>query len=692
METQKIKPREIPSVRDAFDIVKKSPKKAFAILAPTGGGKTTESANLVVERLRKKQCTVYVANQKNDLYQFRDTLFELLTEAEKKKVQIICREADKEIEDSTLIVLTHKTYFKRKGFSNLHYATMLWLGKHEAWVIIDEVQAYVRDQNITLTRGGRFYNKKFKDHSISRKEIISKCLVSAGRGNCAYCNLCKENYLASDTNGIIEARIYIQGKTGSDYPPRELPKTETKNKVQHNTLIIEEIAQKPKSQRFYRCKLEKEEISPGLTEIFEDLLTWSYKPKKYTFTPITQKTKKPVNWEKIRQEFEIVENTSENEREFAKGKKEIKKQYHFPQAACDVEIYELQDTSSLQYVYQHAEKVICLGATIRQDDGEFLHACCPDMEFLQIEKSNHQIDELSVVIFQKKLDVVNNIAGEQKVKIQPILDQLKDGQKALIFTPKKSDAEELYKSFPRNYPVAKLNGEDITIEQKAEDRDYKIGITWELGPLGLSINRPNDYLAITDGESYLPIIAYGHDSKITPEKVEAGYRRKAEDTLIQCGGRILRGKGRKVILLHNMEKISLDLEVILKAWQGMVATPIKFITIEESQEYLTKVVTEYLTTGSFPQEKETEYVKEQLAQKAQREMSKKERDVFENMTTQQKAEYYHKRKEEKRQKILDRLIAKGRELKSQGKKWKNWGEIYDTLHINRYKELEATIK
>ena len=70
-------------------------------------------------------------------------------------------------------------------------------------------------------------------------------------------------------------------------------------------------------------------------------------------------------------------------------------------------------------------------------------------------------------------------------------------------------------------------------------------------------------------------------------------------------------------------------------------------------------------------------------------MNPNERKTFENMTSQQKTEYYRKREEEKRQNILQRLIAKGEELKLQGK---NWKEISHTLHMSRYKELVEAIK
>lgn len=395
-----------------------------------------------------------------------------------------------------------------------------------------------------------------------------------------------------------------------------------------------------------------------------------------------------MDWEGIKLEFEIAENLSESERELVKAKKDTKAKYCFPQAGCNVELYEFQDKTSLSYVYQHAEKVIFLGATIRPDEKEFLQACCPNIEFKQIAESQHKIDELAVVLFHKKLDLITHTREEQsRVKVQTITDALPEGKKALVFTPKKSQAEDLFREFPRGYPVAKLNGEDITIDEKTEQ--YRVGITWPLGPLGIAISRPKDYLAIIDGEIYLPIIAYGHDTKITPESVETGYRQKAEDTLIQCGGRILRGEGRKAVILHNIAKLSPDLEVIRQAWQGMVRTPIKFVIVEESQEYLTKVVTEYFTTGKFPQQTEEQFIKEQLVKKSKEEMNPKERETIANMTSTEKAEYYHKRQLEKEQKTLERLIYKGRELKTQGK---NWREIHHLLNLNRYKSWVDTIK
>ncbi len=125
----------------------------------------------------------------------------------------------------------------------------------------------------------------------------------------------------------------------------------------------------------------------------------------------------------------------------------------------------------------------------------------------------------------------------------------------------------------------------------------------------------------------------------------------------------------------------------------MVNTPIQFITIEQSQEYLTKAVTEYLTTGKFSQGTEEEYIKGKLVKKVKEEMSHEERGIISTMTTQQKEDYYQQRKEqirqERQQKTLERLIEQGKALKAQGKDWR---EIYYALNLNRYNDLVATIK
>jgi hypothetical protein len=696
---------EMPSIETAIAAIKASKKKANVLLSPTGSGKSTICGAILAERLRAGQYTIFGSNIKEDLNQFAETyLFPLLTEKETARVQIICRGADTKINDSTWLVLTHKTLLTRKGFSMYHYAALLWLGKktskkewRNAWLLIDECQAYLRNQIITADKGGRVIEKRFKDHNITRLEIISKCLATANRGNCSQCWLCEKNFLYADTNGIIDVRTYIEGKTGEDYQPFKFPEFKVCKSARFKTLLIEEIEKTTQPfKRFYTSQRVGEQEAANYEEIFADLLKCAFAPRGYTFSPVNRATGQPVKWEELRTEYEIAENTSDNEKILDKARKDIKKRHAMPAATCAVTAYHFQDMSSLRYAYQHAGKIILLGATMRQDEVALLKACCPDVEFYRVRESKHTLDELLVTIFRPKLAIVKEETKKKKVinktvAIQPIIDSLPKGTRAIIFMPKKEQATELFLSFPKGYPVSLLKGDSTQADYRNEERENRIGITWELGPLGFGANRPKDFWGIIEVEIFLPIIAHGHGADITQEKVDAGHRYKAEDTLIQCGGRELRILpgllNRKVITLHNTEKITPSLDTIRQEWQGMVKTPIKFLVVDESQEYLTKAVTQYYQDGTLPEQTEAEFIKDKLAEKAKREMSETERASLD--TPEAKAEYERKRDEMKLEKTLKRLISKGRNLKEQGK---TWGEIYVLLNLIRHKDLADTVK
>ncbi|NUM37199.1 MAG: hypothetical protein HUU50_21860 [Candidatus Brocadiae bacterium] len=707
------KHEKIETVKKAYEKIEESQGKSFVILAPTGAGKTTETALKIVERMRKKLPTIYVASQKSDMYQFLEkSLYPLMTETERKKVQIVSKEESSKIEGYPQdgIIITHKTFFTRKGVSPYHYSAMLWAGNKKApknvWVIIDEVQAYIENQKFIIKRGGRFAVKEFDEHGVTRKEICEECLAFNNRGNCLQCKLSDKNYLYCQTNGILEIRTHIEGRTGKDFNANDLPALDFKSETRYKTLSIREIEEREIKSRQYTS--EKIGENPTLEKIFNDLLENAHKPKCYIFSPIDREKEEPADWTTLKLYFEQAQFCSKNEKEIIEEKRKIKENYIFPKMSCQIEIYELLDKSSLLWLSGNSniEKIIFLGATLREDEKEFLGACCKNLNIYEITESKQKLDELAIVMFKKKIDFVKNEKGKGKqVLIQNLVDSIGEKERILVFEAKKNNARELYREFPRDYPIAILNGDDVTMEDrevlvnKKGDGDYRIGVTWENGPLGRGINRPMDYIAIIDTANYLPVICYGHGEGITPEKVEQGYREKVEDTSIQCGGRILRGSGRKLIVLHNTQEIEPCLENIIKKWQVMVASTIKTIIVEEEQEYLANSCVEYIRHGKFLEKSEREFLIERSASKKKNEMSKEEREKIDGLKEEEKEKYQEARENaiqegkkerqvEKDSKRLERLILKASQMKKEGK---NWREICLSLNLARHKDLKEII-
>jgi len=700
----------VESVETAYQKIQESQEKSHVVIAPTGAWKSTTSGKKMVDRMRANLPTLFVASQKSDMKQFiHESLYPLITEEEKNKVQIISKEEKSKIEGykSDTIIVTHKTYFTRKGLSPYHYAAMLWPDQKKTpngiWVIIDEVQAYIESQKFMVKRGGRYAVKQFNDHGVQRKEICEECPCFNNRGNCSQCKISEENFLYCNTNGILEIRTHVEGRTGKDFDICSLPEIKIKSETKYKTLIIRELEERKNSGRVYTA--EKTGENPTIKTILEDLLSSAYKPKCYMFQPVIKETEEMVDWKSLKLDFEQAEIMSQFPKQEIEEKRKIKEKYTFPKTACNIEMYEFLDKSSLEYLAKNEkiEKIIFLGATLREDQKEFLQECCPGFLMHEIKEAKVKIDDLAIVIFRKKVDFVKKENKKSKVLIQKIADSLKEEQRVLIFSTRKTEARAIYEEFPEDYPVAIIKGDDVSMEEpklneidKKGKGDYKIGITWENGPLGRGINRPYDYVTFIDPNNYLPIICYGHDGQITPEVVENGYRAKIEDTTIQCGGRIMRrGKeeARKLVVLHNIQEIEPNIQNILSAWQGLVAKPISFLFVEEEQEYLMQVCESWLKEGLFPEQSEKEFAREKLAEKAKDEMTKAEREKLEGMEEGEKTEYQETRKnviqEGKEKKRLERLISKGKELKKEGK---NCREIYDILKMQRYKELWEIVK
>jgi hypothetical protein len=317
-----------------------------------------------------------------------------------------------------------------------------------------------------------------------------------------------------------------------------------------------------------------------------------------------------------------------------------------------------------------------------------------------------------------------------------------------VFTPKKSDAEELFDEFPRGYPVRVYCGKWSSPKDGAEDESHRIGITHSLGPLGTSISRHRDQICVVDCAIFLPRFAYQPGVGITSELIQKAYSQKATDVAIQNLGRILRKNPdhpghRKVVLLHNSSDSQPDLEVIRAEVQKMCKKPVTVSLVEKNQEYLLAGIYQYLETGRFLEmaEKtfETERIKTEIQEHlkenpdavwhdishniwAIRELSKEARVAiqvwFENLAKNRNEEgllekiedylkdnpnaiyrdVYHKFNLDRQPKETQELIKTRVEDKLKTRVAQMavntipWCDVYDQLHLERYPEVIKELK
>ena len=196
-----IESNEVASIRDAL----KSQEFAKLIMSPAGSGKSYASATHFVEIIKTSAHVVYVAANTADMRQFKEDI-ELRTSQNINDLYIqelrggykLDEDGETEedstenhsisIADSTLGIITHQTYLKRKGISNLFYNLIAWIIKHRAGLIIDEVDAYCESQTMLIPMTARYKRFLPKGSQIAYYYRRNKCPGWKGRPACQDCH------------------------------------------------------------------------------------------------------------------------------------------------------------------------------------------------------------------------------------------------------------------------------------------------------------------------------------------------------------------------------------------------------------------------------------------------------------------------------------------------------------------------
>ena len=653
---------------------------------PTGGGKTTATAKLAKRILLSGEMTLlYGGALKNDMYQFAELLGSMLTQEEKEKyadqIAILCSDSDDEITDATRIIITHKTFLSRKGFSTLYYAVLLWIKKTRAVTVIDEVEEYCERQQFWIQNGARYGFRVFRGSRHKRHEIYNQCRSHVARGNCKGCLLSDEIYITPNSFGILEVKPYIVGLTGPDYPPIKLDFELTITEAFYKTLHVRNVYARPADITTRICHSEYQTLpdgqpnEPDPKEVLKDIMKCSFQPRQYTTFPIDKETKEQV------QPDQIAKKIQDN------PQYDPKKEYGFPGQACEVKRVCLWDMSASAYIMQHASKTILLNAPMDKDGDErlFMEACAKStdkpMTTFSISESKHKLTALGFFVF-----LGSTKPGEKR--LNKLLERFNDDENILWFAGNQNKAQKFYHSLPGNFPAALHSdgGWNVTETDKAKDTGgARLSITYPHGPYGRAVNRPYDRMCFIDSQIYQPAFSLRPGATLDETAVEMAQRRKTTSRMRQCGGRILRLHPQhpdhpKAIIAYNVGDVDhIDIKAVATNFGGMVHD-IQFCVVAESEDYLYFALDEYLTTGTLPTISEESWIAEQTADKKTNELSKKQR------TTVGREEIRKERKDENR---LDKLSTKIRELKIQNLSWK---EIYQRLHLLRYPEIREKLR
>ena len=642
------------SLEKAFLTAIKAKEKLSLIEAPTGAGKSTMAAKICTERTQARQTTVYVAANKTDLYQFA----RMLSGDIKNRVSIICADSTDSILDNTLLVLTHHTYFTRKGFSLQHYGALLWCKKTKPLVIIDEAVIYAQKQQIWIDSGCRFCKRKFKGFSYTKIAKVLKCRTLQN-ADCRNCEKSDKVYIHVGTHGTLSLQPYVQGYTAipKDMPtPSPLKIDTTGTPGRYKTLCAQDVycRKTDLTERKFSSEPDRQAgkiVEITIEEILEDLIKCSYQPRKYWMTATT-KDNMPISAEGLKNALENGMKTDD---------------FKFPKIACEIEKYCFWDKSAMAFLAQNTEKIIALAPASGDCDEKQFFAACADMQSLVIKESKHKLQKFCLFLFPHSL-------RPEKQEVKKILSKLERNDGALWFYPSENIASNKFTNLPRNINAYQYKSGEILVQIAKTDSEKEGGqlaITHSFGPLAQAVNRPRDLICWIDSRVFQPGFTLRPKGSLIGKEIEAGQRRAMTARITQNTGRILRTHPDKpelpkIAIVYGLEKNSLvDLAAIKENFAGMVQN---FDVCEvNDEEYLYFAADNYLTAGKLPEQNEIAWLAEKTAKKPDREITPSKRNLPGRKEIKEKAKYESK-------------LEQAREMRDDGACWR---EIYTKLHLAR---------
>lgn len=639
--------------KDIYDAFRES-SRIKLIQAPTGAGKTYNSVTYFLEKLQAEQFVIYITSNKTSMVEFVEQietrtgmkLSDLYIQELKRgyKVDDQEDEPENELEDgsnrikkSTLGIITHHTYISRKGLSNLYYGLMSIIEKHEACVILDEVDSYIQSQTYILDIKARYQRIKHKGMEHATYQRRAKCSGSKNKPACKNCYIkCLAEY-DCNTEGIPELKNRYRVKE-NDFKdiPLDLPVLKTTNSVYlpERGLTISQLEQHNNylDSKDYDYILQEEE-NFNFKNTISDLINSAYNPVIYEYSA-------------------TLDGIQLNQEQILEMEETQRYKIKYPYAPCQVQYLSLKDKSCINFLYSCCSEIILLTATISQSDREFLQECFNnDVQEIIIKSSTQKIDDLLVIGYENYIRYIDSNTREVNI------EGLQNYGKVLIFEPTKGEAQNLFKAFPDKYPVAIYDVHDLLVKEKFSEK-WQFLISHSRGNIGRAINLPEFYTCFVNTVIYKPSNAYDLKNFTLQEILE----RQEDDrktTTVQNAGRILRGSGRKVICLTNTT--AEELQYFKNRFDIMVKSEIKTMYVEQDQNKLFNAIHHYHRTGELLQIEEYKKI-DKLCEKDISVLSPQQRA---KLTEEEKQTYQltkDERKKERRAALIEEKITTIKEL------------------------------
>ena len=513
------------TAKSLFDTLNKEGKTKL-IIASTGTGKSWSASKKILYNIKKGRKTLVVVSTKDEMRQMAKILCQQADIADLSDIGVLMvMKGVSKTPQNTVAIITHHQYLRRMGISR-RFLTIVarWMEENcgEFDAIIDEGQAFIRSLTYVIQISSR-YSKSSDNNGNPIYRRIEKCPARNTRQEqSSKCDSCykgyNSNYLGDRYgNQIIEHSQTIRGSLADIPGDICIPKLNLGSSVKFGTFEMQEIktsgAMRYSTKPLY-MKWEKEE-TPKFNEELINLINCSVRPY-------------------------MVKNTI--------TKRESDGSPLYPTYPCEIETIVCQDGLSTFHLKNMARSVTFMGASFDDQSIQFLQdEANGELKIHRIDQGYESLDQ--VLIIETTHTLVSS------AKVDPTLLDFENNHdiKTLIFTNKRREmhgARDIW--MDQNDQLLSFDDGRYVKEFGNRECTYGTIMTYSKSSLGRGINIPECNLVIVSTKSYRPIIGV-IPTEFTKEGFQQAQHDEAIETLIQNSGRILRGKGRKVIIIQESD-------------------------------------------------------------------------------------------------------------------------------------------
>ncbi len=565
-------------------------KGNIVTVAPTGGGKTSITADISLERVNSGLYTIICMPDKNKQNEFANDLLNRSGEDSLEDIYTEVINIDNETPHKrTRCIIIHSHYLKTKGFSKLSYAILKWADGKNPWVFLDEIDLILEKLTSSNNLRGRYIKKESKQGDYYEK--FNMCPTRAwNQYSCDKCFLHKQ----ADVN---QRNIY---KTVSVSQPQSISLNDFNTKFTdvmqtdallnssfytrlepHQNLTIDYLqgsinTDSGLSTGVSYLTLDAEE--GDISSILEYQINNSFHPTLRQFhLGKLKKNGKVVYGDDFLPAF-LQYQDKEIKKHLADGKiiddKKMRKAFMdkvlevierpivdgkeidptFSNHPCRSPILCMVGTTSLKYLAEKSERIICLTATTTEYLKNYLDFAIPGITFHEVTTVHKSTNNLLIITSPGKIKWhTSYIVGNEKKSTMDLLtkeihkvavtEEDSTYNKCLVFTPFKAENKEFYKY--KDISVYDSSGEHVTVSALRDSNFYNTMVTHGRGSLGRAVNLGEYSSVITSMEFYKPMHAYNY-SPVDSKKLEDVRDEERKTLMFQAIGRILRKPHRKV--------------------------------------------------------------------------------------------------------------------------------------------------